>query len=101
MATLTETSAMSLGQSKALCFGTFAFDSSYPTGGEAFDAAGDVGYDNLWVTSTAAGYLATLDKTNQKIIMYQQSAATSALTEVPNATNLSTVSVGYGATRPA
>jgi hypothetical protein len=101
MATLTETDAIPIGQSRALCFGTFAFDSSYPTGGEAFDAAGDIGYTRLWITSATTGYAATLDRANQKIMMWQQSAATSALTQVPNTTDLSAVTVEYAAIRPA
>lgn len=101
MATLTENKAIPIGQGRALCFGTLAFDSSYPTGGEVVDATGDLGYSDFWITGTTAGYLASWDPATQALLMYQQSAATSALTQVPNATNLATVSVGYGAIRPA
>lgn len=100
MATLTEEKVIDIGQSEVLVTGSIALDSSYPTGGEAFDAPGDLGYHDLWITGTAAGYLATWDKTNQKLIAYQQSAATSALTQVPNATDLSAVAVRFCALRP-
>lgn len=100
MATLTETKVIQLPQGEATVFGTIALDSSYPTGGEVFDAPGDLGYHDLVITGTTAGYALTWDKANQKLMAWQQSAATSALTQVPNATDLSAVSVSYVAWRP-
>src|SRR4051812_13652486 len=99
--TLTEAKAIPIGQGQALCFGTLLFDSSYPTGGEVIDATGDLGYSDFWITGTSSGYLASWAPSTQALIMYQQSAATSALTQVPNATDLSAVTVHYGAIRPA
>lgn len=101
MATLTETRAIPVGQSEALCFGTVAFDASYPTGGEPIDATGDIGYQELWITGTTGGYQGSWDAANQKLLMYRQTAATGALVEVPNATDLSAVTVHFGAVRPA
>lgn len=100
MATLTENKAIPIGQDTALCFGTLAFDSSYPTGGEVVDAVGDIGYTDLWVTGASSGYLGSWVQSTQALQMYRQSAATSALTEVPNATDLSAVTVHYAAVRP-
>jgi hypothetical protein len=99
--TLTESKAIPIGQGQALCFGTLLFDSSYPTSGEIIDATGDLGYSDFWVTGTSSGYHGSWDPVNQKLLMYQQSAATSALTQVPNTTDLSAVTVHYGAIRPA
>lgn len=98
--TLTENKVIPIGQSEAIVFGTIAFDSSYPTGGEAVDAPGDSGYHHLQV-GPAGGYVGYWDKANQKLIAYQQSAATSALTQVPNTTDLSAVSFPFIGLRPA
>jgi hypothetical protein len=68
--------------------------SSYATGGDTFDFAtvGLIGMQPKFVDAAPnAGYLVFYDITNKKFKLFQQSAATSALTEVPNATNLSTV----------
>jgi len=68
--------------------------SSYATGGDTFDFAtiGLIGVQPLFVDAAAnAGYLVFYDRTNKKFKLFQQSAATSALTEVPNTTNVSTV----------
>lgn len=74
--------------------GTIDFDSSYPTGGEAFDMS-VIGAESLYamVVLPKAGYVFEWDGnvTAPKIKAYRQTAATSALVEVPNATNLSTV----------
>lgn len=94
MASVVEETVISIGQSRALVFGTISFDSSYPTGGEAIDAPGDVGYEYALV-SPNAGYVGYWDRANQKLLAYQQSAATSALTQVPNATNMATVAFPF------
>lgn len=77
-------------------YGTVTFDSSYPTGGEAFVPA-EFGLDRLdWLqVAGATGYLAVWDGsvTAPKILLYRQTAATGALVEVPNTTNVSTVTV--------
>lgn len=83
--------------------GTVTFDSSYPTGGETFTAR-DLGLDILEHVSLEpdSGYVVNWNRsaTAPTILAYQQSAATGALTQVPNATNLATVvcelrAVGY------
>jgi hypothetical protein len=74
--------------------GTLNFDSSYPTGGEAFPMAA-VGalYLAALIVLPKNGYVFEWDgsRTAPKILAYQQSAATSALTQVPNATSLAAV----------
>jgi hypothetical protein len=68
--------------------------SSYATNGDTFDFAtiGLIGVQPLFVDSAVnAGYVLFYDRTNKKFKVFQQSAATGALTEVPNATNLSAV----------
>lgn len=75
---------------------TVTFDSSYATGGEAITLI-DLGLlrlDHL-VVDAGAGYLAKWDgsTTAPKILLYRQTAATSALVEVPSTTDVSTISV--------
>lgn len=92
--TLTEEKVIPLAQSEAVVFGTVQFDNSYATGGEAVDAPGDAGYHHLSIGSQS-GYVPSWDRVNQKILVYQQSAATSALTQVPNTTDLSAVTFPF------
>jgi hypothetical protein len=93
-ATLTEQARISIGESRALCFGTVAFDSSYPTGGEAIDAAGDFGYDVMMFESGAI--VAQWDKANQKVLAYWGNAGTaSVLPEVTATTDLSAQTLQY------
>lgn len=77
-------------------FGTITLDNSYPTGG--YSLAGilketDTGAEGVeWIRSIKIelpGYEGRFDRPNQKYVLYQQSAATGALTQVPNATDLS------------
>lgn len=72
------------------------FDSSYVTGGEAISASslGLVRLDFLLVDA-GAGYLARWDGSlsNPKILLFRQTAATGALAEVPNTTDVSAVVV--------
>lgn len=74
---------------------TVTFDNSYATGGELISVAElpVSRVEAIFVFVRNAGYLGVWDgsTTAPKIKMFQQSAATSALTEVPNTTNLSTV----------
>ena len=69
-------------------------DSSYPTGGYA-SAAADLGFtggtvDVMDLAASSGGYVAGYDYTNGKIKLFRQTAATSALVEVPNTTNVAT-----------
>lgn len=79
-------------------FGTITFDSSYVTGGEPFVPA-EFGLSRLdWLqVAGATGYLAVWDGsvTAPKILLYRQTAATGALVEVPNTTNVSTVTARF------
>lgn len=70
--------------------------SSYATGGDTFDFAtiGLVGVQPLFVDcSPNAGYVAVYNRSTKKMLLFQQSAATGALTEVANASNNSAVVV--------
>ena len=76
--------------------GSITFDSSYVTGGEAV-TIGDLGFTRLdfMCVSSGQGYVAIWDgsTTAPKLLLYRQTAATGALVEVPNATDVSTISV--------
>lgn len=78
--------------------GSVTFDSSYPTGGEAITVS-DLGLTRLdWLSVSAGnGYLPVWDGslTSPKVLMYRQSAATGALTEVPATTDLSATSIKF------
>lgn len=90
VATVTE--ALSLGDTKVLYYGTLAFDSSYPTGGEAVDLANNERIDVL--IAQGNGYTFKLDSANQKLIAYQgdnTNAAAAPGIEVANAANLAAV----------
>ncbi len=99
--TLVEEMSIPIGQSKALCFGTVTMDSSHLAAGEAVDAVGDIGYQKFAIAGGGGGYLGVWDKAAQKILVYRQSAATSALTAVPDTTDLSAVVFDFIAVRPA
>lgn len=75
--------------------GTFDFDSSYPTGGEATTGISDLFAEVLYVNlSPKSGYTFEYDYTNNKILAYYadyDAVADGALIQVPNTTNLSTV----------
>lgn len=73
-----------------------AADASYPTGGWPAATASlglsAIADPELHVNvGSQGGYLLTYDHTNKKILAYRQTAATGALVEVPNATDLSAV----------
>lgn len=75
---------------------TVAFDSSYQTGGEPFTAA-DLGFAVLprWIdVQSRSGYVFQVDRTNLKIIAYygdNNNASDGPLIEVPNTTDLSSI----------
>lgn len=75
--------------------GTFDFDSSYPTGGEACDLSQYFKGDPLGaIFAPKAGYVFEYDATNKKVKAYYadyDAAADGALIEVANTTNLSAV----------
>jgi len=71
-----------------------AADNSYPTGGWAL-AKSTLGYaatndpEFNVQAENSAGYVLEYDHTNSKLKAYRQTAATGALAEVPNTTDLS------------
>ena len=81
--------------------GTITFDDSYPTGGEAITAANlnfSGGITNLIAEPSLGGYVPVWDKTNSKIkVLYgdYNNSADGPLIEVPNAADLSTVTVRF------
>lgn len=79
-------------------YGVITFDSSYATGGEAV-TLGQLGVDRLdWLQIAGApGYVAVWDGSTSapKVLLFQQSAATGALTQVPSATNVATVTARF------
>lgn len=75
--------------------GTFAFDSSYPTGGESVSGIWDLfkSVQGL-VFFSRSGYVFDVDYTNKKVLAYYSdydAGADGALIQVPDTTNLSTV----------
>lgn len=74
----------------AVVFGSFAFDSSYPTGGEAFDLTTYLGRGILIVSMPAkSGYVFVYDATNKKMLAYISDDAVDPLDQVANTTDLS------------
>lgn len=93
MATITAEANIQLGGSYEVVFGSAAFDSSYPTGGEALDLAANARIEFAFFSPTA-GYSIAWDRGNQKAIVYYadyDAVADGALIQVPNTTNLATV----------
>jgi hypothetical protein len=70
-------------------------DTSYPTGGYAV-TPGNFGFPGgsiVWADTgggTSGGYVSNYDYTANKIKLFRQTAATGALVEVPNTTNVAT-----------
>lgn len=80
---------------KRFCICTISFDSSYPTGGEDFTLA-DFGFKRRidYGHGFGSGYVCEADRTNLKILAYygdNNNASDGPLIEVPNTTNLSTL----------
>jgi len=100
MATAAITFGPEVPGSRKESYGVITFDSSYPTGGEAFTPA-EFGLSRLdfLQVSGATGYVAAWDGSTSapKVLLYRQTAATGALVEVPDTTNVSTVTVRYRA----
>lgn len=70
----------------------FTFDNSYPTGGLACTPAMFGFASFLYVSAEPkGGRVFSMDYVNSKLQAYQDAGAAAALAEVPNATNLSTV----------
>jgi hypothetical protein len=95
---VSEKGKFEIGGSKRLYWGQATMSSSYATGGDTVDAPGDLGYEVAHFTGP--GYLLVFDPVNQKVQAFRQTAATGALVEVPNATNLATVVADFMAIGP-
>jgi hypothetical protein len=95
-ATLTEEGRAQLpGSTRAIAWGTVLLDNSYPTGGEAIDATGDLGYDKVMFEAGGSCVL-QWDKANQKVLAFWTgSTVNTALVQVPNTTDLSAVTADY------
>lgn len=88
----TSLTAASLGDQSAF-YGTFTFDDSYPTGGEAITAATfGLTFLNFLIIQDKGGsaVLAAWDQTNSKIKAYVRTTGV----EVANAVDLSATTVG-------
>lgn len=91
MATITNVTDVPLTAEKHLYEGTIAFDSSYPTGGEALDGAGNRKYSSVWVVGGTAGYSFSWDAANQKLIAYyadNNNASDGPQIQVPDTTDV-------------
>lgn len=74
--------------------GVLAFDSSYPTGGEALDFGDDCETILWFQAQPTSGYSFQFDYANQKLLVYyvdNNAAADSAQIQVPDTTDLSTL----------
>lgn len=84
---------------KIAVLATVAFDSSYPTGGEAI-AASDLGLSTIdvLIPNQRNGHIIEWDKTNAKLLVYRQSdigstvsIAATPFSEASNAIDLSSI----------
>lgn len=86
--------------SRRTVIGVITFDSSYATGGEDITLT-QLGLTRLdWLELNAGiGYLPTWDGsvTAPKVLLYRQTAATSAFIQVPSATDMSATTVRFRA----
>lgn len=84
-----------LARGGKLQIGTLAFDTSYPTGGEAVD----FGFSpTIVLLQPASGYVFEYDAGNGKVLAYYadyDAGADGALIQVANTTDLSSVSTVY------
>jgi hypothetical protein len=100
--TLTETKVIPGEQSESEVYGTISFlaGDTYTTGG--FDVTAQIPGSREYEVAIASskGYLVYYDGAG-KFLLYRQTAATSALVEVPNATDVSAASpIVFRAVRP-
>jgi len=77
-----------------LLIGSIAFDSSYPTGGEAMDLSNDLGTIHAVQFFDMSGYSFEYDYANKKVIVYwgdyaQTTAVDKAHVQVADTTDLS------------
>src|SRR6266545_653983 len=69
--------------------GCIVGDNSYPTGGWAIDAPGDLGYRRM-VVGAKAGYVPEWDAANQKLKIYRdgETGSAGALSELNNGSSV-------------
>ncbi len=82
-----------LGGTAFVYTGTFDWDNSYSTGGEAFDVTGNERFD-IVLTAAKGGYVGVWDAANQKLLAYygdNNNASDGPLIQVPDTTDLSAV----------
>lgn len=91
--------AHTLGQTQHLYTGRFIPSTSYPTGGEPFDAPDNLRFEKVFTDSP--GYVTSWDVANQKLKIYRQKdpaaagGADIALPEVANGVDLSGVTFHF------
>lgn len=91
-ATVSIQDSWDLGGNKTGYLLNIAFDSSYPTGGEAIDVSGAEGFAAVIPFAGKEGYGFEWDAAGQKLLAYYadyDAAADGALIQVPNTTDLS------------
>jgi hypothetical protein len=91
-----------LGQTQHLYIGTFTPSSSYPTGGEPFDATSNVRFLKVLTDGgLGGGYVTSWDQANQKLKIFRQrdpaaaGGSDIALPEVTNGVDLSGVTFQF------
>lgn len=92
-ATITVLDKWSIGATKTEYLLNIDFDSSYPTGGEAIDISANERLAFVGAQPTS-GYVFQWDAANQKLLAYygdNNNAADGPLIEVPNTTDLSSL----------
>ena len=92
-AVATVTKKYGIGGTATLYVGTIAFDSSYPTGGEAIDLSGNERVEYIQCNAQG-GYVFVFEQNDQKLLAYygdNNNAADGPLIEVPNTTDLSSL----------
>lgn len=86
--------ASRIGRNYRLVTGTIAFDSSYPTGGEALDLSGKLKTLKSVMLENKSGYVFEYDYANKLVKAYYydyDAGADGAAIEVANTTDLSAV----------
>lgn len=93
--TLTEEGREAFGDSRAICWGTITWDSSYPaSGGEVIDAVGDLGYEKV-ICEGGAIVVKWLKATQALQAFWGNAGSASLLPEVTSATDLSAQTTSY------
>jgi hypothetical protein len=97
MATATILHDIPIGQTEHLYTGTLAFDSSYPTGGEAINASANERFEMV-IAQPTGGYSFSWDAANQKMKVFQTGSHTHDLFIKGGQAAASTSATAYYAT---